>query len=175
MYQKSKGKIIIKFSISWFILGIIIIGLAIAFFKNKIFATNIYEKEEKIVAFEKNQNAVDIVQVMLENTNSNKKMVNEKRDVVFTTEYEQNPNLPKDEEQIKQEGKNGKIQVTALQEYQNEEMTGEEIIESTTLEEVITQIIYVGTSEFMKKYNVHIDDNMYLLEAEDLKEEAKDD
>ena len=57
MYQKSKGKIIIKFSISWFILGIIIIGLAIAFFKNKIFATNIYEKEEKIVAFEKNQNA----------------------------------------------------------------------------------------------------------------------
>ena len=54
-------------------------------------------------------------------------------------------------------------------------MTGEEIIESTTLEEVITQIIYVGTSEFMKKYNVHIDDNMYLLEAEDLKEEAKDD
>lgn len=175
MYQKSKGKIIIKFSISWFILGIIIIGLAIAFFKNKIFATNTYEKEEQIVAFEKNQNAVDIVQVMLKNTNSNKKMVNEKRDVVFTTEYEQNPNLPKDEEQIKQEGKNGKIQVTALQEYQNEEMTGEEIIESTTLEEVITQIIYVGTSEFMKKYNVHIDDNMYLLEAEDLKEEAKDD
>ena len=175
MYQKSKGKIIIKFSISWFILGIIIIGLAIAFFKNKIFATNIYEKEEQIVAFEKNQNVVDIVQVMLENTNSNKKMVNEKRDVLFTTEYEQNPNLPKDEEQVKQEGKNGKIQVIALQEYQNEEMTGEEIIESTTLEEVITQIIYVGTSEFMKKYNVHIDDNMYLLEAEDLKEEAKDD
>ena len=175
MYQKSKGKIIIKFSISWFILGIIIIGLAIAFFKNKIFATNTYEKEEQIVAFEKNQNAVDIVQVMLKNTNSNKKMVNEKRDVVFTTEYEQNPNLPKDEEQVKQEGKNGKIQVTALQEYQNEEMTGEEIIESTTLEEVITQIIYVGTSEFMKKYNVHIDDSMYLLEAEDLKEEAKDD
>ena len=175
MYQKSKGKIIIKFSISWFILGIIIIGLAIAFFKNKIFATNIYEKEEQIVAFEKNENVVDIVQVMLENTNSNKKMVNEKRDVLFTTEYEQNPNLPKDEEQVKQEGKNGKIQVTALQEYQNEEMTREEIIESTTLEEVITQIIYVGTSEFMKKYNVHIDDNMYLLEAEDLKEEAKED
>ena len=65
--------------------------------------------------------------------------------------------------------------ILALQEYQNEEMTGEEIIESTTLEEVITQIIYVGTSEFMKKYNVHIDDNMYLLEAEDLKEEAKED
>lgn len=175
MYQKTKGKIIIKFSISWFILVIIIIGLAIAFFKNKIFATNTYEKEEQIVAFEKNQNAVDIVGILLENTNSNKKMVNEKRDVIFTTEYEENPNLPKDEEQVKQEGKNGKIQVTAIQEYQNEEMLNEEIIESTTLEEVVTQIIYVGTSEFMKKYNVHIDEKMYLLEAEDLKEEAKDD
>ena len=88
--------------------------------------------------------------------------------------YEENPNLPKDEELVKQEGKNGKIQVTALQDFQNDEMLNEEIIESTTLEEVINQIIYVGTSEFMKKYNVHIDENMYLLEAEELKEEAKD-
>ena len=174
MYQKKKGLIVIKFSISWFILGIIIIGLSIAFFRNKIFATNNYEKEEQRVAFEKNQNAVDIIEILLENTNSDKKMVNEKRDVIFTTEYEENPNLPKDEEQVKQEGKNGKIQVTALQEYQNEEMLNEEILESITIEEVVKQIIYVGTSEFMKKYNVHIDDNMYLLEAEDLKEEAKD-
>ena len=175
MYKKIKGKIIIRFSITWFILLIIIIGLAISFFKNKIFATNEYKKAEPIVAFEENQQAVDIVQVMLENTNSNKKMVNEKRDVLFTTEYENNPNLPKDEKQVKQEGKNGKIQVTALQEYENDQMLSEEIIESTTLEEVVTQIMYVGTSEFMKKYNVHIDDNMYLLEAEDLKEEAKED
>ena len=174
MYQKTKGKIVIKFSIIWFLLFIIIIGLAYSFFKNKIFATNEYKEKKQIVAFEENQKAFDIVEIMLENTNSNKKMVNEKRDVVFTTEYEENPNLPKDEEQIKQEGKNGKIQVTALQEYQNEEMKNEEIIESTTLEEVVTQIVYVGTSEFMKKYNVHIDDNMYLLEAEDLKTEAKD-
>ena len=175
MYRKVKGKIIIKFSIAWFVLFIIIIGLSISFFKNKIFATNEYKKAEQIVAFEENKNAVYIVQVMLENTNSNKKMVNEKRDVLFTTEYENNPNLPKEEEQVKQEGKNGKIQVIALQEYENDQMLGEEIIESTTLEEVVTQIIYVGTSEFMKKYNVHIDDNMYLLEAEDLKEEAKED
>ena len=92
MYQKSKGKIIIKFSISWFILGIIIIGLAIAFFKNKIFATNTYEKEEQIVAFEKNQNAVDIVQVMLKNTNSNKKMVNEKYSTNLQWSYIQTQN-----------------------------------------------------------------------------------
>lgn len=174
MSEKEKGVIIIKFSIIWFFVLIIIIGLIFAFFKNNIFATNNYPKEKTVVAYEENKNAVNIIETMIENTNSNKKMVNEKRDVVFTTSYEENPNLPKDEEQVKQEGKNGKVQVTALQEYKDGEMLTEEIIESITLEEVVNQIIYVGTSEFMKKYNVHIDENMYLLEAGDLKEEAKE-
>ena len=173
MPKKENGQIVLKFSIIWFFIAIVIIALIISFFKNFIFATNIEEKKE-IVAFEKNNKAVDVIEIMLENTNSNKKMVNEARDVEFKTEYENNPNLPKDEEQIKQEGKIGKIQVTALQEYENNEMINEEIIESKTLEEVVTQIIYVGTSEFMKKFSVHIDDNMYLLEAEQLKEEAND-
>ena len=173
MPKKENGQIVIKFSIIWFFIAIVIIALIISFFKNFIFATNIEEKKE-IVAFEKNNKAVDVIEIMLENTNSNKKMVNEARDVEFKTEYENNPNLPKDEEQVKQEGKIGKIQVTALQEFENNEMINEEIIESKTLEEVITQVIYVGTSEFMKKFSVHIDDNMYLLEAESLKEEAND-
>ena len=47
MYQKTKGKIVIKFSIIWFLLLIIIIGLAYSFFKNKIFATNEYKEEKQ--------------------------------------------------------------------------------------------------------------------------------
>ena len=175
MQKNYRGTIIIRFSIIWFFAIILIIGFGISFFRNIILATNVQEEKEEIVAFEKNNKQVDIVQVMLENTDSNKKMVNEQRDVKFETIYENNPNLPKDEEQVKQEGKIGKVQVTALQEYQNDEMLSEEIIESKKIEEEVTKIIYVGTSEFMKKYSVHIDDKMYLLEAEDLKEEAKDD
>ena len=160
----------------WFFIAIIIIALIISFFKNRIFATNTANKEEQtIVAFEENQKSIDVIEVMLENTNSDKKMVNEQRDVQFETQYEDNPNLPRDEEQVKQEGKIGKIQVTALQEYKDDQMINEEIIDSKTLEEVVTKIIYKGTSDFLKKYSVHIDDQMYLLEAEDLKEEAKDD
>ena len=175
MKETKDGKIIIKFSIMWFFAGIIIIALIISFFKNRIFATNAENKEtEAMVAFEKNQKSVDVIYVMLENTNSDKKMVNEQRDVEFQTEYEENPNLPKDEEQVKQEGKIGKIQVTALQEYKNDEMISEDILETTTIEDVVTKIIYKGTSEFLKRFSVHIDDQMYLLEAEDLKEEAKD-
>ena len=176
MKEVKNGKIIIKFSIMWFFLAIIIIALIISFFKNRIFATNTANKEEQtIVAFEENQKSIDVIEVMLENTNSDKKMVNEQRDVQFETQYEDNPNLPRDEEQVKQEGKIGKIQVTALQEYKDDQMINEEIIDSKTLEEVVTKIIYKGTSDFLKKYSVHIDDQMYLLEAEDLKEEAKDD
>ena len=176
MKEVKNGKIIIKFSIMWFFIAIIIIALIISFFKNRIFATNTANKEEQtIVAFEENQKSIDVIEVMLENTNSDKKMVNEQRDVQFETQYEDNPNLPRDEEQVKKEGKIGKIQVTALQEYKDDQMINEEIIDSKTLEEVVTKIIYKGTSDFLKKYSVHIDDQMYLLEAEDLKEEAKDD
>lgn len=176
MKEVKNGKIIIKFSIMWFFIAIIIIALIISFFKNRIFATNTANKEEQtIVAFEENQKSIDVIEVMLENTNSDKKMVNEQRDVQFETQYEDNPNLPRDEEQVKQEGKIGKIQVTALQEYKDDQMINEEIIDSKTLEEVVTKIIYKGTSDFLKKYSVHIDDQMYLLEDEDLKEEAKDD
>lgn len=176
MKETKNGKIIIKFSLMWFFVAIIIIALVISFFKNRIFATNTANKEtETVVAFEENQKSVDVVQVMLENTNSDKKMINEQRDVQFETQYEDNPNLPRDEEQVKQEGKIGKVQVTALQEYKDNQMINEEIIDSKTLEEVVTKIVYKGTSDFLKKYSVHIDDQMYLLEAEDLKEEAKDD
>ena len=135
MRETRNGKIIIKFSLMWFFIAIIIIALIVSFFKNRIFATNTNDEEkETLVAFEQNQKSVDVIQVMLDNTDSNKKMVNEQRVVEFQTEYEDNPNLPKDEEKVKQEGKNGKVQVTALQGYQNNEMVSEDIIESTTLE-----------------------------------------
>lgn len=176
MKEVKNGKVIIKVSIMWFFIAIIIIAMIISFFKNRIFATNTTNKEtETVVAFEENQKSIDVVQVMLENTNSDKKMINEQRDVQFETKYEDNPNLPRDEEQVKQEGKIGKIQVTALQEYKDNQMINEEILDSKTLEEVVPKIIYKGTSDFLKKYSVHIDDQMYLLEAEELKEEAKDD
>lgn len=172
MNNKNENKVI-KISIIWLFIAIIIIVSIVASFRNYIFATN--EKNvETIPAFEENQKAVDVLQVMFENTNENKKLVNEKRDVQYETKYEENANLPKDEKQTKQEGKIGSVQVTAIQEYKNEQLASEEIIESKTIEEAIDEIIYVGTSEFLNKYSVHIGDQMYLLEAEELKEQAED-
>lgn len=54
-------------------------------------------------------------------------------------------------------------------------MVSEEVLSQTTLEEVIPKIIYKGTSKFLSKFSVHINDQMYLLVQDDLKESASDD
>ena len=175
MKYKQKEVTVLKISIIWLFLVVIALGLIIAFFKNIIFATNKVESIEEEAVYEENQNALNIVEIMHKNTNSNKKMINEEREVSFKTEYEENPNIPRDEQQVKQEGKIGKIRVTAIQELVQDEIKNEEIIESVTIEEPQIQIIYKGTSDFLKKYNVHIEDTMYLLEADNMKKEAKED
>ena len=174
MNEKNKDVRIIRISIIWFFIAVIILALIISFFKNIIFATNKVEYIEEVAVYEENQNILNMMEIMHRNTNLNKKMVKEEREVKYKTEYEENPNIPKDEEQIKQEGKLGKIMVTAIQELQENKVKNEEIIESDIIEEPITEIIYRGTSEFLKKYNVHVEDNMYLLEADTMKKEAKD-
>lgn len=161
---------VIHISMVFILLIFVVLFSIIAFFKNYILAVNTNSDIEEIRVFEENQNAINILKVMIENNDENKKLVNEQRQIDFETLYEENPNLPKDEEQIKQEGINGKVKVVALQEYRNEEMINEEILESEVLEGAIPKIIYKGTSEFLSKYSVHIGDTMYLMEIADLKE-----
>ena len=170
MESKQEGKVI-NISVMWIFAVFVIIFSIIAFFKNYILATNTNAEIEEDRFFEENQNAVNILKIMIENNDENKKLVNEEREINFETVYEENPNLPKDEEQIKQEGVNGKVKITALQEYKNGEMIKEDIIESIVVEGATQKIIYKGTSEFLSKYSVHIGDNMYLMEIADLKEE----
>lgn len=169
MNNKQDGKVI-NISIVWIFAFFIIIICIIAFFKNHIFATNTKPEIKDIKAFEENKNAINILSIMIENTDKNKKLINEEREVNFETIYEENPNLPKDEEQVKQEGVLGKIKVTALQELKNNDIVNEEIIERIVVEEAIPNIIYKGTSEFLRDFNVHIGDTMYLMEIADLKE-----
>ena len=169
--ESKKDCRVIHISVMWIFIVFIIVFSIKAFFKNYILATNTNSEIEEVKVFEEDQNAVNILKVMIENNDQNKKLINEEREIEFETVYEENPNLPKDEEQIKQEGVNGKLKVTALQEYKNGEMINEDILESVVSEGAIQKIIYKGTSEFLSKYNVHIGDTMYLMEIADLKEE----
>ena len=173
--EKMDGKIIIKISILWLFALVIIASLSIAFFKNDIFATNDYKNENKQISeIEPNENTVDILQLMVSNNYSNKKLVNEERDIEFITEKINDNQIPKGEEKIEQKGVLGKKQVKALQQFENDKFISEDIIESVTVKEPVKEIIHVGTSEFLAKLKVHIGEEMFLMEKTDLKKEAND-
>ena len=79
----------------------------------------------------------------------------------FEVVKKESASLPKGEEVITQEGKNGKEQVTAVKTYSNNEFVEETITNRIKLEDYTPQIIEVGTSEFLAKHKVHIGDTMY--------------
>lgn len=182
--EKNGNQTVIRINMFSIFAVVIAIVLVVSFFRNYIFATNdgINETEteqeetvEETQAIEENAETVDILQLMVDNNYSNKKMVNEEREVAFETETIETDQLPNGEEEVEQEGEVGKNQVTVLQTYENDELMEEEIIEVIVKEEPVKEIVYVGTSEFLSTYSVHIGDEMYLIESGDLKEEADED
>ena len=173
--EKMDGKIIIKISILWLFVLVIVTSLSIAFFKNDIFATDEFKNENiQVSEIEPNENAIDILQVMVSNNYSNKKLVNEERDIEFITEKINDNQIPKGEEKVEQKGVLGKKQVKALQQFENDKYITEDIIESNIIKEPVKEIIHVGTSEFLEKFKVHIGEEMFLMEKTDLKKEAND-
>lgn len=171
--ERVNGRIIIQISIIWIFVLAIIATFLIAFFHNRIFATNGSKEEEQVTDVEPNKNTVDILKIMVENNYSNKKIVNEERKIDFVKEEIKDDQLPKGEKKVIQKGKKGKKQVKALQQYENDTFISEEILENTTIKEPVTEIVHIGTSEFLKKYKVHIGDEMYLTETTELKKEDK--
>lgn len=177
--EKVNGQIILKISIVWILVLAMIVSLLIAFFKNYVFASdnnidteNDNSSKEEQVNVEPNQNSVDILELMVQNNYANKKLVNEERSIDFATEKQNDDQIPKGEEVVETKGEKGTKQVTALQQYDEKTLVGEEIIESIVTKEPKNEIIHVGTSEFLEKLKIHIGDEVYLLEKSDLKKEA---
>ena len=153
--ERVNGRIIIQISIIWIFIIAIISTFLIAFFHNHIFATNV-SKEEKVADIEPNENAVDILQIMVQNNYTNKKIVNEERKIDFNKQEIEDDQLPKGEKKVIQKGKKGKKQVKVLQQFEKDVFVSEEILESTVTKEPREEIVHIGTSEFLKKYKVHI-------------------
>ena len=117
--ESINGRIIVQISIIWIFIIAIIATLVIAFFRNSIFATNI-SKEENTSSVEPNENSVDILQLMVQNNYSNKKLVDEQRKIDFNKQEIQDDQVPKGEKVVKQKGKQGEKQVKALQQFEND-------------------------------------------------------
>lgn len=178
IYKKTSKNSDLKLSHIIIGCGILIVGLAVFFPKNASF-TQSYAKEENMEAiseYELNRHRLNIQSIISENADMDKvkEQVTEERDIEFITEYTNNPTLPKSEEVIKQEGSMGKENVTAIKTYENGNLVEEIILNKEKLEEPISKIIDIGTSEFLAKHKVHIGDIMYFVNTANIKEKAED-
>lgn len=148
---------------------------------NNIFAE--YAKEEVIKqkiatnVFETNNQALNIQKIIIENveiTKSKTIVEDEERELPYDVKRQENANLPKGEEKIVQEGVFGKKLVDCIKSYEDSKYLEETILEETVVLEPVTEIIDVGTSEFLAKYKVHLGDTMYVTKTVNLKETASD-
>ena len=148
---------------------------------NSIFAQ--YQKEEEIKqkiatnVFETNQESLNLEKIIIENvgiTKSKTIIEDEERDIPFEIKKEDNATLPKGEEKTSQEGVNGTKLVDCIKSYEDNTFLEETILNEEVAIEPIPQIIQVGTSEFLAKYSVHIEDKMYVTENVSLKKEASE-
>ena len=160
---------------------LIVIAMAIClifslFSSNYIFAMDIETDEERVPVgtYEENEDVADVYEIISDNisTTYQKEVLDVEEEIEFETEYIENKDLPKDEQVVDQEGVIGSQIVTYVRSYENGEISDEQAIAYNVLEEPVTEIIEVGTSEVLKNYNIHIEDYLYAIGDVELKEEA---
>lgn len=136
-------------------------------------------EEEKEVKIETNKEKIAIESILSNNisTSQRKVLVTEEREIEYKVTYKENSTLPKDEQKVIQEGIVGKEIVTAVQIYETtdadeESYKEEKILNNTILEQAQEQIIEIGTSEILSRFNVHIGDTLYTTTAVQLLDAA---
>ena len=152
-----------RFNAAGAITGILFLILfAMSINGNYIFAKT---EDEKIAIgkFEENNKKLNLMSTISANISSftKKEIISKEIDIEFETKYVESHLLPKDEQNVIQEGQLGKIEQTLIQTYENNALLSEDIINEITKTEPIEKIIEVGTSEFLKNNKVHIGDVMY--------------
>ena len=157
--------------------SILVVSIALFFPRDTAFSQSyarVEEKPQSISEYELNRHRLNMQNIISENADMDrvKEQVVEDRDVEFETNYNNNPSLPKGEENIIQEGVLGKDKVTAVKTYENGNFVEEIILSKEKLSDPTPKIIDLGTSEFLAKHKVHLGDVMYLVNTANLKETA---
>lgn len=157
--------------------SILVVSIALFFPRDTAFSQSyarVEEKSQSISEYELNRHRLNMQNIISENADMDrvKEQVVEDRDVEFETNYNNNPSLPKGEENIIQEGVLGKDKVTAVKTYENGNFVEEIILSKEKLSDPTPKIIDLGTSEFLAKHKVHLGDVMYLVDTANLKETA---
>lgn len=145
---------------------------------NNVVEENVQVEEQNTeeLVLENNENAIQLEEILMENVSvlKSKEYAEEIRPIEFEIEYNENPNLPEGEEEITQEGVEGKQRVTVIKSYENNVLVSENILETIPIENYIPQIVDKGTSKFLANNKIHLGDTMYVTEEVVLKAEADD-
>ena len=161
------------------ILGFIILLFAIiAFFPtNNVFIQSyaMENTDDKNIVYELNRHSINLQDTLSSNTSSPtvvKQQLVEERDVNYATTYNNIVTLPKSEEIIIQEGIIGKDKFSVVKTFENEVLTEEIIYDRETIIEPTEKIINLGTSDFLAKLSIHLNDTVYLTKTSLLKKET---
>lgn len=151
--------------IAFFIL-IISILLAVAlytFFKVEL---NLDSKNAPKIEYiyYKNLNPINIKEIVEKNNTNNKyeKIVVEERELVYTTLYKENNQLPSGNYRVIQIGRNGKQNVVVKQTYENNELINEQIVSNNVLTSSAEKIIEIGTGSGYMKTKINKGDKVFV-------------
>ena len=116
--------------------------------------------------FEINRRALNMQKIISENSSFEKvkEQVSEERNIDFEIKSQANATLPRGEQIVLQKGTLGKESVALVKTYENGEF----------IEEIILEILDIGTSDFLAKLKIHLGDIVYLTKDASLRKEAND-
>ncbi len=157
----------INFSNSTILIGcsILIIGIT-ALFSRKILLSEAHEAYASVENYElvSNKNPINIEEILKENTNRkiDEEMVLDKIDLEYTTEYRNNPSIPKGTIQVLQEGRDGKQNAIIIKKYENGELISEELVAENLIKASINKVVEVGTGAGVNNYKAKVGDKVYV-------------
>ena len=101
----------------------------------------------EMITILKNQNPIDLNEVIQENRNINAKeeMIYEEQDLEYNTQYINNENLPSGTIHVSQIGVTGIQDVIIIKKFDGDELISEQIVASNVKKSSIDKIVEIGT------------------------------
>lgn len=106
---------------------------------------------------------ISIENIIQENTNTLKKeeIIKQEIDLEYTTQYTEDPELPKGMLHVLQDGVDGKQEVAIKKIYEGENLISEEQMGSRVIESSVNKLVAIGTGPYASNYKVKVGDTLY--------------
>jgi len=147
----------------WVVIGRICVTLGIVVILAFIAAPKNYAVSE----IKQNKYPINLEQILEQNTQITtvQELALEIMDVEYTTQYQENSELPKGTIQMAQEGKNGTQKAITVKSYENDELVNEEIVLNDITKIAIDKVVEIGTGSGHNNYKVKVGDTCFVTSS----------